>query len=85
MPITAIQLGCSQPCIRQLFPVWQVMQALQPEDDQELLGGNKGVGRAVAARAGTGGHQPARVQPTDQVAADLLAKISLRPSRMIGW
>jgi len=64
----------------------QITQSLQSKGRKELLCGDKGVRRATARGAGSCNHKTARVQATDQVAADLLAEeMSFSPSRVIGW
>ena len=65
--------------ILHLLPVGQVMQALQPKRDQELLGGDEGIGRSSPGRPWPGPDYVARMQPPDQIATNLLAEDILEP------
>src|SRR5690554_4117989 len=69
----------SHPRLLQLLPVGKVAQALEPEGNQELLGGHERIGRAAAGGSWPGPDQALRMQPPDQVAADLLAEDVLQP------
>ncbi len=70
-----IDLWCfaHNPRIHQLLPIGKIAKALQPERDKELLRSHKGMGRTAAWRPRPGSDQVARIQPPDQVTADLLS------------
>ena len=62
------------PRILQLLSIRQILQTLQPEHDKELLGRHEGIGRAALRGSWPGPDQTLRVQPPDQVAADVFAE-----------
>src|SRR6056297_3432445 len=62
-----INLWCFRhnPRILQLLPIGKIAQALQPERDKELLGGDEGIGGPSSGRPWSGPDQVARMQSTD--------------------
>ena len=76
-----IDLWCFRhnPSILQLFPIGKIAKALQPEGNKELLRGDEGIRRPAPRRSWPSPDQVARMQPPDQIAADLFPEDVLEP------
>src|SRR6056297_4266807 len=74
LPEVGLRCFAHKPSIHQLLPIGKIAQALQPESDKELLRCDEGIGRPAPRGAWPGPDQVARMQSSDQVAADVLAE-----------
>ena len=82
---TGGSLRRSNPSIHQPLLVRQVAQVFQPEGHQKMFRRHKGIRRASPRASRPRSDQAARMQSTDQVAADFFAKDVLQPIASGEW
>lgn len=75
----ALFINDAHPGIVQLLPIWQISQAFEIKRHQEFLRRHEGVRRTSAGTARAGGNKVTRMQPPNQVTADLFPKNVLQP------